>query len=96
MCYTNAVRFEWDPVKAATNRRKHGISFEEALTCFSDPLALLLEERRHAERLVLIGVSARRRVIFTVYAELDDDGVRIISARRATREERRTYEEGTD
>lgn len=95
MCYTNGVRFEWDPAKAAANKQKHGISFEEALTCFSDPLALLLEDRRHAERLVLIGVSARSRVIFTVYAELDADGVRIISARRATREERRTYEEGT-
>lgn len=96
MCYTNVVRFEWDPAKAVVNKQKHGISFEEALTCFSDPLALLLEDRRHAERLVLIGVSAHRRVIFTVYAELDDDGVRIIGARRATREERRTYEEGAD
>ena len=96
MCYTNVVRFEWDPAKAAVNKQKHGISFEEALTCFSDPLALLLEDRRHAERLVLIGVSTHSRVIFTVYAELDDDGVRIISARRATREERRTYEEGAD
>lgn len=96
MCYTNVVRFEWDPAKAAVNKQKHGISFEEALTCFSDPLALLLEDRRHAERLVLIGVSTRSRVIFTVYAELYDDGVRIISARRATREERRTYEEGAN
>ena len=90
------MRFEWDPAKAAVNKRKHGVSFEEALTCFSDPLALLLEERRHAERLVLIGVSTHTRVIFTVYAELDDDGVRVISARRATRGERRSYEEGTD
>lgn len=96
MCYTNVVRFEWDPAKAAANNQKHGISFAEALTCFSDPLALLLEDRRHAERLVLIGVSTRSRVIFTVYAELANDGVRIISARRATREERRTYEEGAD
>lgn len=97
MCYTNRVRFEWDPAKAAANKRKHGVSFEEAMTCFSDPLALLLEDRRHAERLVLVGESTRTRVIFTVYAELDDDdGVRIISARRATREERRTYEEGAE
>ncbi len=78
------------------NKRKHRVSFEEALTCFSDPLALLLEDKRHAERLVLIGASRDSRVIFTVYAEHDDDGIRIISARRATREERRTYEEGTD
>lgn len=90
------MRFEWDPAKAATNKKKHGVAFDEALTCFSDPLALVLEDRRHAERLVLIGVSSLTRVIFTVYAEMDDDGVRIISARRATREERRHYEEGSD
>ena len=66
MCYTYVVRFEWDPAKAAANRRKHGVSFEEALTCFADPLALVLEDQRHAERLVLIGVSTNRRVIFTV------------------------------
>lgn len=90
------VRFEWDPRKAAANARKHGVSFEEAATCFGDPLALLLEDLGHSDRLVLIGASERSRVIFTVYAELAPHGVRIISARRATRPERRRYEEGTD
>ena len=95
MCYTYWVRFEWDPGKAATNKRRHGVSFEEALTCFSDPLALVLEELDHPERMILLGVSQARRVIFTVYAELAGDHVRIISARRATVHERRRYEEGT-
>jgi hypothetical protein len=87
------VRFEWDPRKAALNRRKHHVAFEEAMTCFADPLALLLEDELHEERLVLIGVSERDRLLFTVYAELADDGIRIISARRATKAERRRYEE---
>jgi hypothetical protein len=90
------VRFEWDPRKAAANKRKHGVSFVEAVTCFADPLALLLEDRRRSDRLILIGASERARLVFTVYAEVAEDGVRIISARRATRPERRRYEEGTD
>ena len=94
MCYSYGLDFEWDPAKAASNKRKHGVSFEEALTCFHDPLALLLEDRGHAERLVLVGVSTRSRVVFTVFAELDADRIRIISARRATRQERSRYEEG--
>ena len=88
--------FEWDPRKAANNRRKHEVSFEEAITCFADPLALVLEDRAHANRFVLIGASDASRVIFTVYAEVGEEGIRIISARRATRRERRRYEEGTD
>lgn len=87
------MRFEWDPGKAAVNLRKHEVSFEEAAECFTDPLALVINEPRHQERLILIGVSKRRRVIFTVYAERDAATIRIISARRATRLERRHYEE---
>jgi uncharacterized DUF497 family protein len=93
VCYTYCVRIEWDPSKAATNKRKHGVSFREASTCFADPLALLLDDKAHRERLVLIGVSERDRVLFTVFAEVADDGVRIISARKATTHERRRYEE---
>lgn len=87
------MRFEWDPGKAAANVRKHGVSFEEAAECFVDPLALVVDESRHPERLILIGVSKRRRLIFTVYAEREAATIRIISARRATRLERRHYEE---
>jgi uncharacterized DUF497 family protein len=87
------VRFEWDPRKAAANKRKHDVSFEEAATSFADPRGLLLEDRLHPERAVLIGVSRRLRVLFTVFVELEEDCVRLISARKATRNERRRYEE---
>lgn len=73
---------------------KHGVSFAEAATTFVDPLALLLEDRLHPERAILIGQSEAARLLFTVYVEIHDDLIRIISARRATRGERRQYEEG--
>lgn len=88
------MRFEWDPAKAASNKRKHGVSFEEAMECFSDPFALVLEDPRYSERLILIGASQRRRVIFTVFVERLPALIRVVSARRATAAERRKYEEG--
>jgi hypothetical protein len=90
------VRFEWDPAKAASNKRKHGITFEEAASCFEDPHAWFYPDRVRADRFVLIGVSNRQRLVFTVHAELDGDRVRIISARVATKGERRRYEEDDD
>ena len=87
------MKVEWDPQKAASNKRKHGVSFQEAVTCFADPSGLLLEDEVHPERLALIGVSEKSRVPYTVFAELADDVVRIISARKATTHERRRYEE---
>ena len=87
------MKVEWDPQKAASNKRKHGISFHEAMTCFADPSGLLLEDEVHPNRLVLIGVSEKSRVLYTVFAELADDVVRIITARKATTHERRRYEE---
>ena len=86
--------FEWDPSKAAANRRKHGISFEEAAAVFDDPVVLLLADLEHGEpRIVAIGASNRGRVLFVVSVEIDEDVMRIISARKATRSERRSYEE---
>lgn len=90
------MRFEWDPSKAATNRRKHGVTFEEAAECFEDRLALVLDDPRYPDRLILIGESRKRRVVFTVYVEKDTATIRIISARRATRHERSRYEEDED
>ena len=87
------MRFEWDPAKAARNARKHGVSFDEARECFEDPLALVLDEPRHRDRLILIGESRRARLVFTVYAERSAGVIRIISARKATPHERRLYEE---
>ena len=88
------MRFAWDPGKARTNRLKHGVSFAEAATTFLDPLALLLADDLHPERGILIGLSEAARLLFTVYIEVHDDLIRIISARRSTSRERRRYEEG--
>jgi len=73
--------------------RKHGVSFHEAVTCFADPSGLLLEDEVHPDRLALIGASEKSRVLYTVFAEVADDVVRIITARKATTHERRRYEE---
>ncbi len=95
MYYTYCVRFTWDARKATANLRKHGVSFEEAASVFADPLALAVEDAVEPDRALLIGLSDRRRLLLAVYTEIDDDTVRIISARRATSHERRHYEEGT-
>jgi uncharacterized DUF497 family protein len=90
------VRFAWDPRKAAANFRKHGVTFEEATTVFMDPLALIVDDMRHPERALIIGESALRRVLVTVFIEGGEEETRIVSARRATRQERRRYEEGKE
>jgi uncharacterized protein len=88
------LTFDWDPSKAAANRRKHGISFEEATAVFDDPIVLLLADLEHGEpRIIAIGASNRERVLFVVSVEIDEDVMRIVSARKATRSERRSYEE---
>jgi uncharacterized DUF497 family protein len=88
------VNFTWDPRKAASNQKKHGVTFEEAATVFADPLALAILDEVHEERTLLLGLSERIRVLLVVHVELDDDTVRLITARRATAHERRRYEEG--
>jgi hypothetical protein len=88
------VRFTWDPPKAQTNVRKHGVTFEEASTVFADPLALILNDTAHSDRSLIIGESVVRRILVTVFVEIADDEIRLISARRATRYERRSYEQG--
>lgn len=88
------MQFTWDPRKAASNLRKHGVSFSEAATVFADPLALFTEDAWYEDRAILIGQSERQRVLFTVFVEVAEDSLRIISARRATAHERKRYEEG--
>lgn len=88
--------YEWDPAKSAANVKKHRISFEEAASVFLDADALTFWDPDHSdeeEREITIGRSARRRVLFVAHAARDGR-IRIISARRATRQERRQYEEG--
>ena len=91
------LSFEWDPDKAESNRRKHGVSFEEATTVFGDLLSSTIPDPDHSfageERLVTIGMSHRRRLIVVVHCERGSTN-RIINARQATRRERREYEEG--
>ena len=90
-----AYEFEWDAIKAATNLRDHGVSFEEASTVFADPLAMLMADPDHSvdeERYVLLGESSRRSLLVVAFAERPPR-TRLISARRATRHERRQYEE---
>lgn len=90
------MRFAWDGRKAELNARKRGVTFEEAATVFSDPLALIIEDRSHPEnaRIIIIRESLAARILLVVFVELDRDLARPISARRATRHERRRYEEG--
>ena len=88
--------FEWDPVKAASNLKDHGVSFEEASSVFADPLAMLMVDPDHSideERYVLLGESSRRNLLVVAFAERPPR-TRLISAREATRHERREYEEG--
>jgi uncharacterized protein len=90
-----ALEFEWDPRKAAANLAKHRVSFEEAATVFGDPLGRIVADPRHSaveERFVLLGISKERRLLAVMYVERAD-AVRIVSARPATRPERKDYEE---
>jgi uncharacterized DUF497 family protein len=87
--------FEWDADKAASNARKHGVTFEEASTVFGDPLSLLMRDPDHSlveERFLVLGMSNRRRLLVAAFAERSPR-TRLISARLATRGERKRYEE---
>jgi uncharacterized protein len=93
--------FEWDHQKAQENFRKHGVSFEAAATVFDDPLHLSIVDPASSlaeERWVTVGQSVDRRVILVVHTyrsrKGEEEVVRIVSARQATRKEKRQYEEG--
>ncbi len=86
------MRFEWDARKAASNVRKHGVSFDEAKTAFDDKLGAYYPDSLHRDRFILIGYSHLNRVLYVVHAEVGADTIRIISARKATRHEKARYE----
>jgi uncharacterized DUF497 family protein len=91
------MRFIWDAKKAAANSRKHGVSFEEASTAFEDGFAATGADPDHSEgeyRWVTFGISARKRLLAVSHTEEEEDIIRVISARPATRAERKLYEEG--
>jgi uncharacterized DUF497 family protein len=88
------LKFEWEPQKAKINLKKHGVSFAEASTAFEDVLSLTIDDPLHSsdeERLVLIGMSFKNRLTIVVHTERGDN-IRIISARKATKKERKYYE----
>lgn len=88
--------FEWDAEKARENLHKHGVSFDEAVTAFSDPLSRTIRDPDHSdteERYILMGVSDRMRLLVVAHTERGDR-IRLITARIASKRERRQYEEG--
>ncbi|QZZ20739.1 MULTISPECIES: BrnT family toxin [Cyanophyceae] len=89
------MKFEWDQSKAASNLKKHGVSFEEAKTVFDNPLAVIFDDEAHSvdeQREIIIGHSRQNRLLLIAFTERSGN-VRIISARLATRNEREDYEQ---
>jgi hypothetical protein len=90
------MKFEWDLKKARTNLRKHKVTFEEAATVLSDPMSATGADPDHSiteDRYITFGVSERGRLLVVAYAE-EGETIRIISARVASKGERKIYEEG--
>jgi len=90
-----SLKFEWDRRKAASNFSKHGVSFEEALTVFADSLARIFDDEDHSieeQREIIIGHSAKERLLIVCFTA-QGESIRIFSARKATRKERKDYEE---
>ncbi|OYV89395.1 MAG: hypothetical protein B7Z73_06825 [Planctomycetia bacterium 21-64-5] len=91
------LEFEWHADKAASNEKKHGVTFEEAMTVFADPLAVIFDDEEHSDdepREIIVGHSAQQRLLLISFTERGE-AVRIISARRATKRERKDYEENS-
>ena len=93
------LRFEWDARKALTIQVKHGVSFEEAMSVFTDPLARIFDDPDHSvaeSREIIIGLSQKQRILVVCFTERSDTvrifSARIFSARKATRWERQDYE----
>jgi uncharacterized DUF497 family protein len=92
------LTFEWDEEKAEGNLRKHGVSFLEAKTVFGDPLSVTIKDSRHSigeHRYIDIGLSSEERLLVVVYTE-QQEVIRLVSSREATRAERKIYEEGSN
>ena len=90
------MEFDWDNNKATNNRAKHDVSFYEASTVFGDPLALTFSDPDHSDdetRYITIGISDEGRLLFISHTDRMNS-IRIISARKTTRRERRLYENG--
>jgi uncharacterized DUF497 family protein len=91
-----SLDFQWDPRKAAVNRRKHGVTFEEAISVFEDPVARIFLDEWHSNtesREIIVGHSGAGNLLLVAFAEQPDTTIRLISARRATPKEQRDYEQ---
>lgn len=91
------MRFDWDEDKSEINQMKHGVRFEEAQTVFLDPKAIEFFDDEHSDgedRFIRIGLSRKMNILIVVFCERESTTIRIISARKATAEERRVYEKG--
>lgn len=93
VCILGGMKIQFDTSKAKSNEMKHGVSFDEASSVLFDPLALSFEDSDSEveHRWVLLGMSDRERILVVVYTLREDDVVRIISARKATRKEVKQY-----
>jgi len=90
------MKFEWDPRKADSNQKKHGVSFQEAASVLGDTLSITYPDPDHSakeRRFITVGTSRLGRVLIVAHTDLRGN-IRIISARKTTRQERRYYEEG--
>ena len=90
-----SLKFKWNPNKAKKNIEKHGVSFDEAATVFSDPLSMTYDDPDHSydeNRYIIIGLSILDKLLFVSHVETNDT-IRIISARYLTRKERKQYEQ---
>ena len=88
------MQFEWDPGKARRNLRKHGVSFDEAVTAFYDPLSATFDDPDHSvgeQRYITVGFSSQNRLLIVAHTERGE-AARIISARLATAHERKRHE----
>ncbi len=92
------MQFEWDTKKAATNLKKHGISFEEAKSVFYDEFAVQFYDNEHSDdedRFLMLGLSCESKILLVCHCERDTgETIRIISARKATKNERKLYKGG--
>ena len=89
------IKFDWDPAKAASNLRKHGVSFEEAKTVFYDEFAIQFDDASHVsdeQRFLMLGMSSGAHLLLVCHCERDSGSIiRIVSARKATRQESSFY-----
>ncbi|MDT3741045.1 MAG: BrnT family toxin [Candidatus Kapabacteria bacterium] len=89
------LKFDWDDVKAKINLEKHNVSFEEAMTVWNDEFAAFLHDPAHSDsedRFLMIGFSSKNNLLFVSFTE-SDDKIRLISSRKATKNERKRHEE---